>query len=308
METKTLSLAPVCIFVYLRLDHFVQTIDALLDNDLAEQTPVFIFSDAAKSEMDSDRVEAIRQYANGISGFKSVTLISRQKNLGLSGNIIDGVSTIIQEYGKVIVLEDDIVTSKYFLSFMNDALENFKNNSEVGCVHGYLYPDLDISEPFFLRGADCWGWGTWSDRWSYFNSDAQQLFYELKKERYFYDFDFCGTYPFSKMLKNNMRKKNDSWAIRWYASLYLRNMLTLYPHESLVNNIGHDDSGMNCKFTTAYLTQLSNQKISVDGLVPIESRCARKKFAQYFEKLSRDRIKIVFNIIRKLCCRYGIII
>lgn len=137
-----------------------------------------------------------------------------------------------------------MITSPYFLQYMNDALSLYKDIEEVISIHGYSYPvKRTLPDTFFLRGADCWGWATWKRGWKLFNLDSSDLYQQLQVNQQCYTFDFEGTHSYCKMLKNNIQGKNDSWAIRWYASAFLRNKLTLYPGRSLIHNIGNDGSG-----------------------------------------------------------------
>jgi len=77
---------------------------------------------------------------------------------------------LLNEYGKIIVLEDDLLTSPYFLKFMNEALEYYKNEKKVWHISGWNYPinNEGLDDVFFWRTMNCWGWATWADRWQYF--------------------------------------------------------------------------------------------------------------------------------------------
>lgn len=154
--------APVILFVYNRPEHTKKVLGALEENELSSQTEVFIFSDGPKENAASDTIEKIsrvRQLIREKYNFKSTIVVESKINKGLSRSVIDGVNQILSEYESVIVLEDDHITSPYFLSYMNDALEIYKNNSDVACVSGYIYPVKGkLPETFFLKGADCWGW------------------------------------------------------------------------------------------------------------------------------------------------------
>lgn len=264
-----MNLAPVSLFVYNRLDHTIQTIEALQKNLLAAETSLFIFSDAPKNEEKTDAVYEVRNYIKTIDGFKSVTIVERNSNYGLARSIIEGVTSIVSEYGRVIVLEDDLVTSPYFLKYMNDGLNVYDKNDDLASIHGYVYPIDGLPETFFMRGADCWGWATWKDKWAMFEPDGVKLLDELKRKNLINRFDFNGTYSYSKMLADQISGKNNSWAIRWYASAFLNNKYTLYPGKSLILNIGNDGSGTHCGETSAFTSELSNKAIEVT-LIPVE--------------------------------------
>lgn len=262
-------LAPIALFVYSRLTHTRQTIEALQKNILANQSDLIIFSDAPKTEAQVKAVREVREYIHQIDGFKSVKIIERPTNLGLACSIIDGVTSVVNQYGHVIVIEDDLVTSPHFLEYMNGGLNIYEKNEDIASIHGYIYPIDGLPETFFMRGADCWGWATWKDKWAIFESDGAKLLDELKRKNLINRFDFNGTYSYCKMLADQIAGKNNSWAVRWYASAFLNNKYTLYPGKSLILNIGNDGSGTHCGETSAFTSELSNKAIEVT-LIPVE--------------------------------------
>ena len=293
--------APIALFVYNRAWHTRQTVEALQKNALAEASDLHIFSDAAKSAGAGAAVQEVRDYIKHIRGFRSVSIVERETNLGLANSIIDGVTKVCGAYGRVIVLEDDMVTSSYFLDYMNTALSRFECDDRVISIHGYVYPlSTPLPEAFFLRGADCWGWATWSRGWAQFNRDGQYLFGELKRRNLVHMFDFNGTYPYSKMLKNQILGANDSWAIRWYASAFLADKLTLYPGRSLVHNIGNDDSGTHCGTTDQFHAELSAAPIDLSNITVAPSALGRKAFESFFRQGRSGLFQRAMNKVRAL--------
>ncbi len=289
---KTTELAPIGLFVYCRPWHTRQTVEALQRNHLSAQSDLFIFSDAAKGPASADAVGQVRAYIKTISGFRSVHVIERPQNLGLARSIIDGVSDLSNRYGRFVVLEDDIVTSPHFLSYMNDALDRYADDDRVISIHGYLYPVLQpLPEAFFLAGADCWGWASWQRGWAQFRSDGQSLLDELKRRKLTRSFDFNGSYPYSKMLQRQIEGRNDSWAVRWYASAFLADKLTLYPGRSLVHNIGNDDSGTHCIDSRSFDAVLSNSPINLDSIEIEPSAAGRKAFEDFFQRSSSGPLR-----------------
>lgn len=278
-------LAPIVLFVYCRIHHTAKVIESLLNNDEAKYSDLIIYSDAAKEAENISEVQALRDYLHGISGFSSITIIERTTNIGLYRSIIDGVSEVLSKNDRVIVLEDDLVVSPFFLHYMNHALEKYKDNSMVASIHGYVYPIEKIGvlpEVFFLLGSDCWGWATWSRAWQQLNEDGNDLYKRLAQKKLIKKFDFNGSYKFSKMLLNRVNGKNNSWAILWYASTFLLGMVTLYPRESLVINIGNDGTGTHKNLSSNYDVNLSPKKISQypESIVP--SVAAYDAFERYF--------------------------
>ncbi len=282
---KNQPTAPICLFVYNRPLHTKKTIEALSNNILASESELIIFSDGPKIEEDQKLIKSIRNYIKNLNGFKKIQLIESKENKGLANSIIEGVTQICNQYGKIIVLEDDLVTSPIFLKYMNDALNLYEFQDKVISIHGYVYPiENRLPETFFLKGADCWGWATWKRGWDLFNSEGKYLLNQIIKKNLSYEFDYNNSYPYTKMLKNQIEGKNNSWAIRWYASAFLENKLTLYPGKSLVQNIGFDNSGVHCNKNNIYFTELEqNQVLNFDNSLKVNAE-AHREFVSFFKK------------------------
>ncbi|MDR5171219.1 glycosyltransferase [Methylobacillus flagellatus] len=289
-----LNLAPVALFVYNRPDHTKKTVEALKSNTLSADTDLLIFSDAAKTATQQTMVDAVRAFVRNIEGFKSITVVERKSNLGLAASIIDGVTTVVKAHGKVIVLEDDMVTSPYFLQYMNDGLTKYAATKKVASIHAYVYPIADLPETFFLRGADCWGWATWEDRWAWFEADGSKLLAQLSQRNLLKTFDFNGSYAYSNMLRDQIAGRNNSWAIRWHASVFLLNKLTLYSGKSLVTNIGHDGSGVHCGESDSYASELLNSPLILADIPLTENQQAFKNFEQFFRKNNLSLLRKFF--------------
>ncbi|PNE25381.1 glycosyl transferase [Tannerella sp. oral taxon 808] len=278
-----MRLAPIVLFTYNRPVHTRQTIDALLKNEYASESDLIIFSDAPKNCVAEDGVRQTRAYLRGFTGFRSIKLIERAENMGLAANIIDGVTQVVNEYGRIIVLEDDLLTSPYFLKYMNEALSMYEHADEVISVHGYVYPVKKLlPENFFLIHTDSLGWGTWKDKWVYFNPNGEELLRQLTQKRLLRQFNFDGSYDFAKMLRRQIKGENNSWAIRWYASAFLNNKLSLYPGRSLIFHNGSDGSGTNYGGDSALDVELSDRPILLNPLAFHEDSKAKQAFIHYF--------------------------
>ena len=292
--------ARIALFVYNRLWHTEQTIEALKKNALAGESELFIFSDGPKDISQESNVKRLRDWLKTISGFKNIQIIEREKNLGLAQSIITGVTELVNQYGKVIVLEDDIVTSPYFLTYMNEALTLYERDEQVASIHAYALP---LSEPmpetYFLYGADCWGWATWQRAWSHFESNGQTLLLALENNGA-YEFDFQGTQPNIQMLKDQISGKNNSWAIRWHASAFIKKMLTLYPKNSLVKNIGLDNSGEHCVNTTLFDVTLTENPIGLTKLPLQQNQHAYQAYVNFHQKSKPTLLKRVLRRIERL--------
>ncbi|MDC0120105.1 glycosyltransferase [Flavobacteriaceae bacterium] len=276
------NLSPIVLFVYNRPSHTKKTIEALQSNKLSKYSNLIIYADGSKDKESNENVLQVSNYLITIKGFKSVKIIRRNENYGLASNIISGVSEVLNEHNKIIVLEDDLVTSPFFLNYMNDALNAYVDDNNVGCIHGYVYPINNINSDFFIKGADCWGWATWKKSWDYFEKDGKKLLKKLKKRNLHKDtYNVkCG---YIKMLKDQIYGRNNSWAVRWYFSAYLNDLYCLYPKTSYVQNIGFDGSGTNCDQDGRY--QVSMQSDYVFNKVPvIENKKMKSKMIQFIFK------------------------
>ncbi|PCI98553.1 MAG: glycosyl transferase [Flavobacteriales bacterium] len=293
-------LAPIVLFVYNRLWHTQQTIDALLKNELAKDSKLYIYADAAKKKENITDVEKVREYIKTINGFFDVEIIEREYNYGLANSIIDGVTNVVNKYGKIIVLEDDLVTSPYFLNYMNEGLELYEDEDKVACIHGYTFPVSELNRTFFIKGTDCWGWATWSRAWDIFDEDGAKLLSELEDKKLTEDFDFDNTYPYTKMLRDQIIGKNDSWAIRWRAAAYLKDMLTLYSAESYIQNIGNDNSGTHSDKTDDFSVKLLEKHHRLGKIKIIEDEDARIKIGYFYDKIRPSFFKKVNAKIKSI--------
>lgn len=278
-----MKLAPIALFVYNRPMHTRQTVKALQKNELAGESDLFIFSDAPKKSETSEAVLEVREYIKTISGFRAVSIIERDRNWGLAKSIIDGVTRLCNENGRVIVLEDDLITSPYFLAFMNEALNVYKDEDKVMHISGYMFP-IDTSglpETFFLRTASCWGWATWNRAWKHFSKDPKKLLVEYSKQT-INRFNMDGAYNFWRQVEQNESGLKNTWAVFWYATIFQVNGLCLHPAISMVNNIGHDETGENCEQTSEFSTTLASNPITYFEKNIIESALAHARTKKFF--------------------------
>ena len=291
------ELAPIALFVYNRIEHVQKTLDSLSQNLLADKSDLYIFSDNAKSSDDISSVNKVRKFCSSLNNFKSITLCEREKNFGLARNIVNGISQVLENNKKIIVLEDDLLTDKFFLKYMNEALNLFENNGDIISIHGYIYPiKKKLQKPFFLKGADCWGWATWKRGWDLYNDDTNYLYNQIKNNNYQKEFNYNNSYNYFKILTKTLKSKNNSWAIKWYASAFLKKKLTLYPPHSLVHNIGNDGSGTNSSKNNIYDNYLKNIPIELENIPVIENSKLKNEFENYFNSKN--------NFIKKLINKF----
>jgi len=301
-----MSLAPIVLFVYNRPRHTRDTVEYLLENPQAKNSDLFIFSDGAKNREDLKKVEEVRKYLSTISGFKSVTLSETKVNRGLAKALVEGITHVCNVRGRVIVLEDDIIVSPYFLEYMNSALDRYENDERVMHISGYMFPVRDaanLPETFFYRATSSWGWATWNRAWRYFEPDAKKLLEQIMHQGHRRNFDILGTMDFTRMLRLQAKGKINSWGICWYASTFLREGLCLYSSTSLVRNLGHDGSGTHCESSEDYETALADQRISHFPEEVAESRAALEAIAEFNRSLKKSlpqrMVRLAKRVLRK---------
>lgn len=302
-----IELSPILLFVYNRPDHVKRGIASLLKNPEATDSELFVYSDAAKFPKDEEQVNKVRKIIHEVAGFHQLHIIERTENWGLARNIIDGVTNIISQYGRVIVLEDDLIVAPYFLRFMNEALETYKNEEKVGHIQACDFTqDKTLPDTFLIKLAGSWGWATWERAWKYFNPNGSELLQKLEDKQLTKVFDFNGKYKFTRMLRRQIEGKNNSWAIRWNASLFLENILSLNVGHSLVHNEGFDGSGTNCGAGDLYASDLYMQPLEVKKISPIEeNEAARKAFERYYARTNSFTAKAIRRIRRTLKGDFG---
>lgn len=263
-----MNLAPIILFVYNRPWHTKQTLEALMQNELADVSTLYIFCDGPKpdaSEGNLNYIKEVRAVIREKQWCKEVIIVERLENLGLANSVIQGVTEVIEKHRNVIVLEDDIVTGTYFLKFMNDGLNIYEKEEKVFGISGYKYPSIsEIKEKtYFLPIGSSWGYATWANRWNKVNFNGRELLDTIDRNNLKNKMNF-GEYQFYQMLKDQIEGRNDSWAIRFYSSMFLMNGFFLYPNISLVENIGFDNSGIHCGKDDYFSNfKITNEKVPV---------------------------------------------
>ena len=293
------NLAPIALFVYNRPQHTERTIKFLQQNELAAESRLYIFSDGAKTPQDEDKVAEVRAIINNVDGFKSIKIIERKSNAGLANSVIAGVTQLITDYGKVIVFEDDLITSPHTLTYFNDGLNRYQSEEKVMHIGAYMYPlrAENLPQSFFYRAATSWGWATWGRAWQHFEPNIDTLLNQFdgkKKSAFAID----NTMNFWKQMQEFKKGKNNSWAIRWYASIFLKDGLTLNPSQSLVNNIGHDGTGVHSGINDIYNVIINPRPITEFPSVIEENIAAYQTIKEFLANRKGniwDRVKRFIN-------------
>ena len=293
------ALAPTALFVYNRPEHTRRTLKFLQQNLLADESRLYVFSDAAKGTSDEIAVNEVRGLIKTISGFKTIKIIERNENLGLAKSIISGVSQLVKDYGKVIVFEDDLLSSPFTLKYFNYALKYFENEGKVMHISAYMYPLAGadkLPDTFLYRAAHSWGWATWERAWVNFNPDIDDLMQRFTKEK-IRDFSIDGTMNFWKQMLEFKKGKNNSWAIRWYASIFLNGGLTLNPSKSFIHNIGHDGTGVHSNIEKTYSVFINKNPVE---FFPSEIKENKVAFELIKKFLSRRKGGVGTRLFRYL--------
>lgn len=248
------SLAPIVFFAYNRPVHTRLALESLIKNDLAADSSLWIYIDGPKPDATEETkadIDEVKKIVMEKKWCKEVVVIAAETNKGLFKNNIEGLTQIINQFGKVIAIEDDVIVSPGFLKYMNDALTYYENIPQVMHISAFTRPDLqtavdNINEPtYFFYHTTTWGWGTWKRAWDKFTPEALEVKKAITAKGNIRKLNMDGTFEFYWGLKA-VAKKQFSWNTIWHSVVFLHDGLCLYPKKSLVNNIGHDGSGTNC--------------------------------------------------------------
>lgn len=293
----------IAIFGHARPTHMKRLLTSLESNPELSHFPIYIYIDRIKSKKyAADNALCVQIAEDFVSRHQNTKIHKHEVNFGLSGSIKYGVDDVFKTSNQVIVLEDDLICSNYFIDFCIQGLNRFREISKVASIHGYL-PRLDtkFSEPQFFRGADCWGWATWKDRWESIEWDANKLIADITHSELEHIFDLGGKFPFFRMLQEQAEGKIDSWAIRWHASMFLQSKLTLYPNRSLVGNTGFDNSGTHGKKSNSYDTQICYEKIPIPNEINIEeSELFRNAISNFYFSLTTGQEPLIYRLRKKV--------
>lgn len=257
----TAPLAPIAVFAYRRPQHIAALLTSLRTNPEHEKSPIYVFLDGARGEADAEDVARTRTVAREYAP-RHAKIIEREANAGLAASIISGVTRLVREYGRVIVLEDDLVLSPFTVRYFNDALERYQGEERVMHVAGYMFPvRAKLPETFFYREASCWGWATWERAWAKFEPDGAKIRDHLLAHNMQFEFDVRGSMGYLEMLEQQIAGLNDSWAIRWYGSVAMAGGLALHPGRSLIANRGLDGTGRHSHETNMFDVQLAQRPV-----------------------------------------------
>ncbi len=270
-----MKLAPVVIFAFNRPKHLKVTLRTLKANPEIQNTPVYIYCDGPRNNSDWKNVLKTREVILKEAPHHAEVSM-RGTNLGLANSISTGVTEACKKHGRAIIIEDDLRLSPGTLDYFNRALTHYENEKSVMHISGYMFPsDIKLPDTFFLREGTCWGWATWDRAWKHFNPSSKELVAEIEKQKRVSEFNINDSMFFMQMLRKQAQGEIDSWAIRWYASMFLQNGLSLHPRTSLISNDGFDGSGVHCSVTNQYICEIAqkfdgefatNPQLSMDGI------------------------------------------
>lgn len=308
LGTET-DLAPLVLFVYQRPQHTKKVLAAIANDPLAKKTVLYVYSDGPKPSAtvtEQENIAETRKLVENFKGCKEAHLHFKTQNEGLAKSIINGVNEVVKKHGKVIVLEDDIVISPLFLTYMNEALGIYERDEQVMHISSFVPQRKGIEklpETYFLRFMSCWGWATWERAWKKLELSTPILLDRLNKREDKVFFDLENSIGLMKQLKDNLLGKIDTWAIKWYTSIFLNEGLCLYPKQSLSLQIGLDGSGIHADTDLDKLYQVQLKKSIVVKRTSIHENLVAynylKKFYRYGNFTGWKAIKRHLNYYRK---------
>ncbi|MCR5193409.1 MAG: glycosyl transferase [Bacteroidales bacterium] len=217
-------------------------LESLLACPECADSELYVFMDEARNDSEADDVEKVRALFDNLQGFKAIHPYPARMNKGMARSVIDGVTTVLEKHESIIVLEDDLVVAPDFLTFMNAALEAYRDRSDIWSISGYT-PNLkeieqyDKNSVFLVPRAQCWGWATWSDRWETVDWEVSDFNYLARNKKRRKAFDMGGNDLF-RTLEMEHRERIESWAVRWAYAASKQKMWTVNPMLSKVQNIG----------------------------------------------------------------------
>ena len=279
------NLAPIVIFAYNRPNHLLKLLTSLQKNEIIDKTDVFFYIDKAKDSTTVSKNNEVIEIVNRQWNFRNKSIVIRENNYGLKKNILNGVSEVINKYGNVIVLEDDLIVSKNYLEFMNKALDKYKDTEDVWHITGFNYktPYLSKKESYFTTHMNCWGWATWKNNWNQINNNLSNKIEESAVQEF----------NFGNLIQNNyqqilLNEENliSTWAIFWYQTIFLNRGLCLMPAKTLVYNAGFDGSGINTSKQDYKLSNLNNSKVTRFPNKVSETFIYKKFLKYYFWRLN----------------------
>jgi hypothetical protein len=281
------QLAPIVLFVFDRPQHTRRVLEALAGNELAQDSKLFIYADGpkqAESEREKYNIKTTRQIIRERQWCSEVVIREEPVNRGLANSIVSGVTEVVNQFGKVIVLEDDLLPSHGFLKYMNEALNVYEGNEKVMHISAYMYPiakRLDDGT-VFLRVLSCWGWATWARAWRHLSLDVNKHIQDLESSSQIKRFNVLGHAPFYGQLIHNQQGRINSWAVKWYASWFLRGGYALFPKTTLITNIGHDGTGVHSVRTSEYDPHIVANYIRVEPQVVVEDLNFLKRVDSFY--------------------------
>lgn len=302
-----MSPAPIAYFSFNRPEHTARTLAALAANPEAIHTELYVFVDGPRSDAERPLVDEVTRIVHAARGFGRIEVHAANANRGLYRSITEGVGKVIASHGRVIVVEDDVLVTTFFLAYMNDALERYASVPEAGAIHAYSPPLAGLPDYFFLRGSSCWGWATWADRWALFRPNAKALLQELRHNRLIDA--FCARQGSQSLLLLERRAlgRNQSWAILWHASLFLAGRYTLYPGVSLAANIGFDGSGTHTANSAHFSTPVATKYCGPPAIRVDEDLRAAAVLSAYLDNIAIGEIRwlnpMLLRIYAKLALR-----
>ena len=305
-----MKLAPIILFVYNRPRHTEQTLRALMANELAAKSELYIYADGPKhnaTEEQLQKIHEVRQLIRQEQWCGKVHIVESDKNKGLADSIIGGVTEIVNKYGKIIVLEDDIVPTSGFLQYMNDALVMYENDEQVMQVSGYIYPYAKVPKnptTYFLRIMACWGWGTWKRAWQHYEHDIDIHLSHFNTPKLQKKFDVEGHMKNYCQLLYNKNGMYYTWAVRWYASWLHAGGLSLFPSQSLVYNAGFDDSGEHCGASQSAYNQELLETLSLEKIDVKENMSIRYAIDKHFKKMYGP--KNIHQYLGRIALKFGL--
>lgn len=295
-----MKLAPIALFVYNRPDHTRKTLESLIKNPGFTDSLLYVFCDGAKSEKDKETVRSTRALIHSYE-LENAIVIENEYNKGLAKSVVDGINHVLRNHDRIIVLEDDCVTSPDFLHFMNTCLSKYESNEKIMSVSGYTPPvKIPVNYPYdtyFSYRPSSWGWGTWRRAWKHYSNNPNILETIESSSSIKKKIDRAGLDLYTT-LRRQIKGKTNSWAIFWAINIIEKGGLSICPVKSRVMNIGNDGSGTHCSSDKRYDVQISQKKpskIDFPGRVIPDKIIVKEYYKFYAGPLFKKTLHICYH-------------
>jgi hypothetical protein len=240
------------LLLYNRPEHSLAVVDSLIQNGVQRVRAFLDHSDDPAVVARQEQMLA----AIGERRELQVDLHRHEQRMGLARSVRFALHTTLEEADAAILLEDDCVVRPGGMAFFQEGLEALRYNRRIRSLCGYLYPCPFFrgdTSPLLLRRFCPWGWATWRDRWRDYDPDIASAVQQLAVRNVNLA-ELAGDLAELCRSEAYLQNRVDIWSVPWVLAHYATGTFCVYPCDSMIENIGFDGSGQNCRPVNAFGT------------------------------------------------------